>query len=42
MGLALAFQRKLEAKQLKENTFVEYAKYFQGMINRMWYFRLAH
>ena len=31
---ALAFQKKLEAKQLKENTFTEYAKCFQDMINR--------
>ena len=25
---------KLEAKQLKENTFTDYAKWFQDMINR--------
>merc|ERR1712177_28830 len=31
---ALAFQKRLEAKQLKENTFTEYAKCFQDMIDR--------
>jgi len=31
---ALAFQKRLEAKQLKENTFIEYAKCFQDMIDR--------
>merc|ERR1712115_518690 len=31
---ALAFQKRLLAKQLKENTFTEYAKCFQDMIDR--------
>ena len=31
---ALAFQKRLEAKQLKENTFNEYAKCFCDMIDR--------
>ena len=31
---ALAFQKRLEAKQLKENTFNEYAKCFRDMIDR--------
>merc|ERR1712112_437213 len=31
---ALACQKKLEARQLKENTFLEYAKCFRDMIDR--------
>ena len=31
---ALVFQRKLEARQLKENTFTEYAKLFRDMTDR--------
>ncbi len=31
---ALAFQKKMEAKQLKEKTFLDYAKCFQDMIER--------
>ena len=31
---ALAFQKRLEAKQLKEKTFLDYCKCFQDMIDR--------